>query len=45
MIWKKAKLTRKGKKLISRAANGPEVSSDNGEHFPFSQAEDEDWHF
>jgi len=30
MIWKEAKLIRKGKKLISRAANGAEVTSDNG---------------
>jgi len=30
MIWKKAKLIGKGKKLISRAANGAEVTSDNG---------------
>jgi hypothetical protein len=30
MIRKKARLMRKGKKLISPAANGAEVSSDNG---------------
>jgi hypothetical protein len=36
MIWKKAKLMRKGKKLISREANGAEVSSDNGKRCLFT---------
>jgi hypothetical protein len=36
MIWKKAKLMRKGKKLISPVANGAEVSSDNGKRCLFT---------
>jgi hypothetical protein len=37
MIWKKAKLMRKRKKLISPVANGAEVSSDNGKRCLFTE--------